>query len=93
MTWPGRSRSPNHRMPSNSRNEGAKCVRLTWQAACGGPWAMDIELPEKVDVIISEWMAGAAPHRMRSYCTCAHSPHSPAWPDTASPCQLNCQPS
>ena len=29
---PGRCRSPRHRMPCNSRNEGSKCVSITWQA-------------------------------------------------------------
>jgi len=28
--WPGRHCSPRHRMPFNSRNEGSKCVSMTW---------------------------------------------------------------
>ena len=30
-------RSPRHRMPSNSRNDGSRCVSMTWRAMCGCP--------------------------------------------------------
>jgi hypothetical protein len=37
----GRYRSPRHRMPYNSRNEGLKCVSMTWRVVFAGPCSAD----------------------------------------------------